>query len=107
MTSASMQDVAAARVRRPREAIDLFVCHVPLDVRERLPAFIVRTDRVVPVALEGDVLVVVMEDPDNYDLRCKIEFVADRELRVVVATSAVIDNLIETYFPVGHDNDDD
>jgi hypothetical protein len=106
MNSTSMPGASAVYVRGPFETIDLFVCHIPPNVREQLPAFIVRTDRVVPVGLEGDVLVVAMEDPDDHSLHRKIRFVTDRELRIVIAMSTGIDHLIETYF-AAEDEDDD
>src|SRR5262245_57872319 len=62
--------------RRPSsDGGDLPLNDISPHIREQIPGYVVRTDRVVPVGLEGDVLVVAMEDPDDTAIRERIRFI--------------------------------
>jgi hypothetical protein len=67
-------------------------------IREQIPGYVVRTDRVVPVGLEGDVLVVAMEDPGDAAVRERIRFITGRALRITVASSSALDRAIRVHY---------
>ena len=98
MNSESCRKTSTVEARPYPGFVDLQVRHIEPRVREQLPPFIVRTNRVVPLELEGSVLVVAMENPGDLVLRHKIRYIADRALRVVPATGPGIDQAIEKYF---------
>src|SRR5207302_5691313 len=98
METEALRSVPGGQMQLDCGFADLFVRYIPPCVLELLPTYVVRAARTVPVALEGDVLVVAMEDPDDFDLQDKIRYIADRELRIAAATSAAVDFAIETYY---------
>jgi hypothetical protein len=85
------------------DGIDLFFRDISPDVRQQLPGYVVRVDRVVPIGLEGEVLVVAMEDPDDVELHERIRFITDRPLRITVASSRAIDQAIKAHYPFDDD----
>ena len=85
---------------------DLWPLEISREALEQLPAYIVRAERTVPIDLDGDVLVVAMEDPGDFQLQEKIQFIANRELRIAVATRAAIDYLVAAYYAAVDDSDD-
>lgn len=87
-------------------SLDLFTVEISRDVLEQLPAYVVRADRAVPIDLDGDVLVVALEDAGDFQLHERIRFIADRELRIAVATRAAIDYLIEAHYATVVDAED-
>jgi len=88
-----------------RDVADLILQDISPFVRQQLPGYVVRTDRVVPVGLEGDVLVIAMEDPDDVEVRRRIRYITDRELRVTVASSMALDHAIKVHYPFDDDEE--
>ena len=81
------------------DGVDQFLKDISPYVRQQLPGYVVRTDRVIPVGLEGDVLVVAMEDPDDVEVHERIRFITDRELRITIASSTALDHAIKVHYP--------
>ena len=90
-------------IRPVASSLDLFALEISRDILELLPAYIVRNERTVPIDLDGDALVVALEDPADLQLQERIQFIANRELRIAVATRAAIDYLIEAHDSTGDD----
>jgi hypothetical protein len=90
-------------IRPVASSLDLFALEISRDILELLPAYIVRNERTVPIDLDGDALVVALEDPADLQLQERIQFIANRELRIAVATRAAIDYLIEAHYSTGDD----
>ena len=59
--------------------------NVPLDVLGCVPPHMARDDTVLPIRLEGDVLVLAVEDPSDSSLHDKLRFVCNRQIRLVAA----------------------
>ncbi len=54
---------------------------------------------VIPVAEEGDTLVVAARDPLNHKLIDELPFALDRECKILVGYPAEIDELMDVYYP--------
>src|SRR5580765_5074161 len=106
MNSNSAPRNFALPIRLAAVSLDLFALEISHDVLALLPPYIVRAERTVPVELDGDVLVVALENPGDFQLRERIQFIANRELRVAVATRAAVDHLIEAYYATVEETDD-
>jgi hypothetical protein len=96
----------AAPMRLVSNSLNRLACGITRDVLEQLPAYVVRAERAVPVDLDGEVLVVALENPGDLQLQERIQFIANRELRIAVATRAAIDSLIETHYAPIEDTED-
>src|SRR5690242_6289338 len=64
------------------------VPHISPHVLRRLPACVVRSERVVPIDLEGETLVVAAQDPTDFGLQERIRYISGRDLRVIAAPPA-------------------
>ena len=86
---------------------NLYALDIAPDVLQQLPAFVVRADRAVPIELDGDVLVVALEDPGDRKLHERIQYIADRELRIEVAPRAALEYLIAAHYAAEEETEDD
>src|SRR5690348_7777277 len=75
------------------------VPHISPHVLRRLPACVVRSERVVPIDLEGETLVVAAQDPADFGLQERIRYISGRDLRVIAAPLASISQAIERFYP--------
>lgn len=73
--------------------------YIPAYVLRQLPAHVVRADRALPVGLDGEVLVLAVENPADFELQERIQYIAGRELRVIAAAPARIAQAITEYYP--------
>ena len=85
------------------DGVEQLLNNIAPDLREQLPGYVVRTDRVVPIALEGDVLVVAVEDPSDVAVHERIRFISGRPLRIAVASSTALDHAIRVHYPFDDD----
>jgi hypothetical protein len=83
--------------RFPVEFVDLYTCVILPSVIARIPAGAIVGFRAFPVRMDGQTLVVAVEDSDDCDLRDKLRFVANQDVRLVSTTAAGIDHAIEEY----------
>ena len=75
----------------PYEFVDLFIREIPSCILAQMPRTLVESHSVLPIEMEGDVLVVAVPDPDEYGLKERIQFVCNREIRMVVASREGMD----------------
>jgi hypothetical protein len=68
------------------EFIDLIGLDIPLSVIEMMPESVARENLVLPLAQEGRVFKVVLCDPDHVDTVQKLQFILNKDIRVVLAT---------------------
>ncbi len=76
----------------------------PLDplATDLLPENLIRRTRIVPVGFDGDALVVAVADPTNVVALDDVRLITGRELKVLVARAAEIDDVITRFGSVDH-----
>lgn len=79
----------------PYEFIDLFVREIPLCTLSQMPRDLVESHSVLPIEMEDEVLVVAVLAPDAYELKERIQFVCNCEIRMVVASREGMDYAVQ------------
>ncbi len=98
------QDTSRAEVFRAKAAqigfefIDLESVAIPKSILGLLPEKIVREHEVVPVTLDGDILVVAMSEPQNAEALDRLRLVVNRPLAAAMAAPDAILAAIHEYY---------
>jgi hypothetical protein len=78
--------------------IDLTAVTIPQAVIELIPESVARENAVLPMALAGSALLVIMSDPGDMDVRQKLSFILNKDIRPVVAPRQQIVEAINHYY---------
>src|SRR5262249_26894240 len=96
---ASAEEIARARAQALGLAcFDLDAVTIPQAVIELVPESVARENVVLPVALEGETLVVACVDPSDGDMLQKLQFILNKDIRLVVAPRERIVAAINRYY---------
>jgi len=80
------------------EFIDLDGREIPPSVIELVPESVARENLVMPVAMSGDALLVVISDPMKYEVLDKLRFILNRDLKVAMAPQEAIQTAINRHY---------
>jgi hypothetical protein len=105
MSLHSLRDRPEKIRRVPDDVVERLLSNISSDVREQLPGYVVRTDRVVPIGLDGDILVVAVDDPNDVEVHERIQFISGRPLRITLASSTALDHAIKVHYPFEDDEE--
>ena|SRR5690348_482080 len=78
--------------------IDLTGVIIPPAVLELVPESVARENIVLPLALAGNALLVIVSDPGDQDLRRKLGFILNKQIRPVVAVREQIIEAINRHY---------
>src|SRR5713226_4330707 len=67
------------------EFVNLVDVTIPQSVVEMVPESVARENRVLPLAVEGNVLKIITSEPDNYDVLQKLQFILNKDIQPVLA----------------------
>ena len=81
--------------------VNLHMVKVPEEILRIVPERRVKTNLVVPITKEGEILTVAMADPKNIILRDQLELVTSLDIKPVVATESSLLRFIERYYEIG------
>ncbi|RME74877.1 MAG: hypothetical protein D6776_04350, partial [Planctomycetota bacterium] len=81
------------------DSVDLDRLPVAQEALERFPAAVAASYLAVPVALEGERLVVAVPDPLDFELIDQLKFLTGREIRAVAAPEDALLRALERLFP--------
>jgi hypothetical protein len=95
-TPVSVAEAVAAAYGVP--FIDLTEVTIPQAVIELIPESVARENTVLPLALTGSALLVVMSDPGDRDVCQKLCFILNKDIRPVVAPRHQIIDAINRYY---------
>lgn len=76
------------------EFIDLTTAEIPKSVTELVPESVARENVVLPLALEGNMMKIAMNDPMNIEVLDKLRFVLNRDIQPVLAPQEQIQEAI-------------
>ncbi len=80
------------------ETVNLDEIEIPQSVIQMVPESVARENIVLPLALDGDSLVVAMHDPMRLDVLDKLRFILNRDVKVAVAPKDDILAAINRYY---------
>ncbi|HID21518.1 MAG TPA: hypothetical protein EYP14_03860, partial [Planctomycetaceae bacterium] len=80
------------------ESVNLDEIEIPQSVIEMVPESVARENIVLPLALDGDALLVALHDPMRFDVLDKLRFILNREIKVAVAPKDAILNAINRHY---------
>lgn len=80
------------------ETVALSGLEIPLNVRQLVPASIAREKMVMPVRLDGSVLIVAVADPTRFDFAGMLQFILNRDVEIVIASEKEIESTIQRYY---------
>ncbi|OWK38846.1 hypothetical protein [Fimbriiglobus ruber] len=78
--------------------IDLTTIEIPRAILELVPESVARENLVLPLSLDGNVLNLVMADPNNIEAIQKLQFILNKDVRPVLATQEQILEAINRYY---------
>lgn len=96
VTSSEMGAMQAAHFGY--EYINLDGAEIVPAVIELVPESVAREHVVIPLALDGDNLVVAISDPMNYEVLDKLRFILNREINVAVSPEEAIQTAINRHY---------
>ena len=67
------------------DSINLAEMEIPQSVIELVPESVARENGVLPLGIDGDSLLVAIDDPMRFDVLDKLRFILNREIKVAVA----------------------
>jgi type IV pilus assembly protein PilB len=76
------------------EFVDLATLEIPKAVTELVPESVARENVVLPLALEGNMMKIAMNDPTNIEVLDKLRFVLNRDIQPVLAPQEQIQEAI-------------
>jgi len=79
--------------------IDLFRRSISQEVLDLIPCSVAHSDRIIPIELDGNTLVVAMVDPDDFDTVEKLRFILNKNIEPKMASATAIDFAIQRYYP--------
>ena len=82
-----------------QEPFDLFRANIPRGILELIQEEIVRTERIIPIREEGDVLTLATANTDS-EAAARIEFILNRPVNVVRVSPNAIDYAIRRYYQI-------
>ncbi len=80
------------------EAIDLTVIEVPQSVIGLVPESVARENAVLPLRIDGDSIVVAINDPMKFEVIDKLRFILNREIKCEVAPNDAILTAINRHY---------
>ncbi len=80
--------------------IDLSQVKIPKDLLDRVTSSIAKAYKIVPVRMEGNVLVVAMGDPINVQILDDLRFMLDCEVKGLRSNEEEVNNAIEKFYGV-------
>ncbi|MGH9174496.1 MAG: GspE/PulE family protein, partial [Vicinamibacterales bacterium] len=96
VTSAELGRVQAKHFNY--DYVDLAGKEIPPSVIELVPESVARENVVIPLALDGEALMVAIHDPMNYQVLDKLHFILNREIRPVMAPKEAIQAAINSHY---------
>lgn len=78
--------------------VDLSAVKIPESVIEMVPEAVARENSVLPLALEDDVLTVVLSDPLDLETTDKLRFILNRRIETVLAPKEAIQAAINRHY---------
>ncbi|MCH8829442.1 MAG: Flp pilus assembly complex ATPase component TadA, partial [Planctomycetes bacterium] len=96
VTAAQMAEAQAAHFGY--EFVDLENAEIPQSVIELVPESVARENLVIPLKLENEALVVVINDPLKFEVLDKLHFILNREVRPVMASTELIQAAINRHY---------
>jgi len=98
----SDEDVGQAKAKAfGYEFVDLANLDISASVIELLTESLARENVVIPVKVEDDAVLIAFHDPLRFDILEKLNFILNREVKVVVATKIAIQAAIERHYGGG------
>jgi hypothetical protein len=82
--------------------VDLTKFEIPKTVIELVPESVARENLVLPLALDGNTLTVVISDPTDFDTLQKLEFILNKTILPGLATQEQIRDAINRYYGGSH-----
>jgi len=96
VTGAQMGEAQAAHFGY--EYVDLENAEIPQSVIELVPESVARENIVIPYALNGESLVVVISDPMRFDVLDKLHFILNRDIRPAMSSREAIQSAINRHY---------
>ncbi|VAX41864.1 General secretion pathway protein E / Type II secretory pathway, ATPase PulE/Tfp pilus assembly pathway, ATPase PilB [hydrothermal vent metagenome] len=98
----SEEEVGGAKAKAfGYDFIDISTTEISPSVIELLTESMARENTVIPISTENDAVIVAFHDPLRFDILEKLNFILNREIRVVVATKNGIQSAIERHYGGG------
>lgn len=95
-------DIASSQVQQfGFSTIDLTQIEIKKDVISLVPESVSRENQVLPLRLDGDSLVVAINDPMNFAILDKLRFILNREIKCEVASNEAINSAINRHYGSG------
>ncbi|RLD16866.1 MAG: type II secretion system protein GspE [Caldiserica bacterium] len=79
---------------------------IPEKVIRMVPESVVRTQKLIPISLEGNVLTIAMSDPLNVFAIDDLRMMTGKDVKVVIASESEIKNAIDKYYGAKETIDD-
>ena len=80
------------------EFVDLERSEIPQSVIELVPESVARENVVIPLALDGEALVVVISDPMRFDVLDKLNFILNRDIKPAMSSKELIQAAINRHY---------
>lgn len=80
------------------EFVDLDSIEIPKAVLEKVPESVARENTAIPVGLRNDRLVVAVQDPLDFSLADKLQFLINAEVEMVMAPTDAINSAIGKFY---------
>lgn len=80
------------------EFVDLEGMQIPNSVIEKVPESMARENIVIPVDVNGEIVVVAMHNPNNIEVLDKLRFMLNTEIKVVMAQVEAIQGAINRHY---------
>jgi type IV pilus assembly protein PilB len=80
------------------EFVDLEKAEIPQSVIELVPESVARENLVIPLKMDGDSLLVVINDPLKYEVLDKLNFILNREIKPAMASTEAIQAAINRHY---------
>ena len=93
---AAISDAQAAQYGY--DTVDLSQMEIPPSVIQLVPESVARESIVLPLALEGESLLVAINDPLKLDVLDKLRFILNRDIKIVVAPDEAIQAAINRHY---------
>ena len=65
--------------------VSLLEVTVPQSVIEMVPESVARENRIIPLSAEGNIIKIATNEPDNYDVLQKLQFILNKDIAPVLA----------------------
>lgn len=98
---ASEEDILSVlSVQLGMKEVDLSQIKIPKELLNRVPSSIAKAYKIVPVRMEGNILVVAMGDPMNVQILDDLRFMLDCEVKGLRSNEEEVNDAIEKFYGV-------